>query len=152
MVESPGFGDDIQAIKAGILEIADILVVNKADREGANATAAALEMNLGLTPDKASWRPPVLKTVALSGEGVNELAQSIARHSTYLKEHNLRAEKDAARFERTLRELLARDLLQKTLAALPPDRWNELIGEITARKQDVYSAAAEILLGAGETG
>ena len=93
---SPGFGDDIQAIKAGILEIADILVVNKADRDGANATAAALEMNLGLNPEKTAWRPPILKTTALTGEGVSQLVDSIAAHEAYLNDNDLRAKKEAA--------------------------------------------------------
>ncbi|HEY6040983.1 MAG TPA: methylmalonyl Co-A mutase-associated GTPase MeaB, partial [Anaerolineae bacterium] len=76
VVEAPGMGDDIQAIKAGILEIADILVVNKADRDGANSTVAALEMNLNLNRETKGWRPPVLKTVALRGEGVSQVADA----------------------------------------------------------------------------
>jgi LAO/AO transport system kinase len=145
VVEAPGFGDDIQAIKAGILEIADILVVNKADREGANATAAALEMSLGLNPEKTAWRPPVLKTIALSGDGVNELVESISSHGNHLTENNIRVKKDVARFDAALRELLKRELLSKALAGLPEARWNELIGEIAARKRDVYGVAQEIL-------
>jgi LAO/AO transport system kinase len=153
VLEAPGFGDDIQAIKAGILEIADILVVNKADRDGANATVAALEMNLNLSstvklqnePDQSAWRPPVLKTIALSGEGVTELVDAISSHQAYLEGNQLRTKKEAALFEDELRELLERELLQKTLTALPAARWNELIDEITARKRDVYAAADEIL-------
>ncbi len=145
VLEAPGFGDDIQAIKAGILEIADILVVNKADRDGANATAAALEMNLNLNPEAQAWRPPVLKTVATSADGITELAEAIARHQTYLDVNGLRARQDAARFQDELRGLLQQQLLERQLATLPPNRWNELLAEITARKRDVYTAAAEIL-------
>lgn len=153
VLEAPGLGDDIQAIKAGILEIADILVVNKADRDGANATVAALEMNLNLSPavkrqnerEKKAWRPPVLKTVALSGEGVSELADAIASHEAFLEENGRRAKKEAALFEDELRELLRRQLLEKTLSTLPAARWEELIDEITTRKRDVYAAADEIL-------
>lgn len=144
VLEAPGFGDDIQAIKAGILEIADILVVNKADRDGVNSTIAALEMNLNLNPDKTGWRPPVVKTIALQGEGVSDLADAIAKHQTYLQEHNLRAKKEAARFDDELRHVLERELLQKSLRALPPTRWQELIDEITTRHRDIYSAADEI--------
>lgn len=155
VLEAPGFGDDIQAIKAGVLEIADILVVNKADRDGANATVAALEMNLNLSPvvkrkddqDKSAWRPPVLKTIALSGEGIRELADAIVSHEGYLKENQRRAKKDAALFEDELRELLRRELLQRTLSALPATRWQELIAQITTRKRDVYETADEILNG-----
>ncbi len=145
VLEAPGLGDDIQAIKAGILEIADILVVNKADRDGANATAAALEMNLSLNPDKSAWRPPVLKTIALSNDGVKELVDAIETHQSYLVANNLGAIKEAARFDDALRELLRRELLQKKLEALPIARWEELIAEITTRKRDVYTVAEEIL-------
>jgi LAO/AO transport system kinase len=145
VLEAPGFGDEIQAIKAGILEIADILVVNKADRDGANATAAALEMNLSLNPDKHAWRPPVLKTIALSGEGVQELADAMATHQAYLLEHDRRVKKEAARFADELRDHLQRALLARTLSTLPGARWKELIDEITLRRRDVYAAADEIL-------
>lgn len=146
VLEAPGFGDDIQAIKAGILEIADILVVNKADRDGANATAAALEMNLSLNPDKRAWRPPVLKTIALKGEGVSELADAIETHQKYLGENHLRAKKEAARFEDELRELLKRELLQQKLQTVADLQWSEWIDEITTRKRDMYAIADEILL------
>lgn len=145
VLEAPGFGDDIQAIKAGILEIADILVVNKADRDGANATAAALEMNLNLNADKSAWRPPVLKTVALAGQGVSELADKIANHQSYLNEQELRAKKEAARFEDELRQVLKRELFARTRSEITESEWNDLIGEITARKRDVYATAEEIL-------
>ncbi len=145
VLEAPGFGDDIQAIKAGILEIADILVVNKADRDGANATAAALEMNLSLNPDKSAWRPPILKTIALKGEGVRELVDAIATHQKYSREKNLRAKKEAARFEDELRELLQRELLQQKLQNVAEAKWQSWIQEITARKRDLYAIADEIL-------
>lgn len=145
VLEAPGFGDDIQAIKAGILEIADILVVNKADRDGANATIAALEMNLNLNPDKHAWRPPVLKTIALTNDGVVELVNAIETHQVYLRDHNVRAKKEAARFDDELRELLRRELLQKTLTNVPATRWSEWIDQITARKRDMYAVAEEIL-------
>lgn len=145
VLEAPGLGDDIQAIKAGILEIADVLVVNKADREGANATAAALEMNLNLNPDQAGWRPPIIKTIALSGMGVEQVVTAIADHSRYLRENGLRAQKDAVRLENELRALLERQLLEQKLQQLPPHYWNELVSAITARQLDVYTAADQIL-------
>lgn len=145
VLEAPGFGDDIQAIKAGILEIADILVVNKADRDGVNATVAALQLNLNLNPDKNAWRPPILTTIALSNQGVTELVDAIEKHQTYLREHNLRAKKEAARFDDGLKHLLKNELLQKTLATQSPDQWQQHIADITARKRDVYTVAHEIL-------
>jgi len=145
VLEAPGLGDDIQAIKAGILEIADILVVNKADRDGANAAVAALEMNLNLNPDKTAWRPPVIKTIALTFEGVDDVVDAIARHEKHLRENDLRAHKERARFQDTLRELLQRELLTRTLRALPPARWDEFIRQITQRERDPYSVAEEII-------
>lgn len=145
VLEAPGFGDDIQAIKAGILEIADILVVNKADRDGANATVAALQMNLSLNPDKRAWRPPVLKTIALQGKGMSELADAIAKHKTYTNENHLRVKKEAARFDDELRELLKRELLGKKLQNVSDARWQNWIDEITTRKRDLYAIAEEIL-------
>lgn len=145
VLEAPGFGDDIQAIKAGILEIADILVVNKADRDGANATVAALEMNLNLNSDRNAWRPPVLQTVALSGKGVPELVDAIGKHQIYLREHNLRRQHESTRFRETLYGLLKAGLLQNTLARYPAAQWDGWLDEITDRKRDVYTVANQIL-------
>lgn len=145
VLEAPGLGDDIQAIKAGILEIADVLVVNKADRDGANATAAALEMNLNLNPDRTAWRPPVLKTVALTGKGVPELVDAIASHQSYIRQHDLRRAQETARFRNKLHELLKTELLQNLLDHYPDSRWDAWLHEITERKRDVYTIANEIL-------
>ena len=145
VLEAPGLGDDIQAIKAGILEIADVLVVNKADRDGANAAVAALEMNLSLNPDKSTWRPPVLKTIALTSEGVPALVEAIERHRAYLSADGRRARKEAARFDDELRELLKRELLERALRDLTPAEWDRSITDITVRKRDIYAAAEEIL-------
>jgi LAO/AO transport system kinase len=84
VVSVPGLGDDIQAIKAGILEIADVLVVNKADREGVERTLRDLEMMLSIG-DHGEWLPPILKTVANRGEGIEKLLEEVLRHRTYLK-------------------------------------------------------------------
>ena len=145
VVEAPGLGDDIQAIKAGILEIADVLVVNKADRDGANAAVAALEMNLSLNPDKTAWRPPVLKTIALTSDGVSEVAEAVGQHAAYLVKEGKRAQKERARFDDGLRELLQRELLEQTLRQFPRARWDEWLAQITARQRDPYSIADEIL-------
>src|SRR5207344_738598 len=76
----PGTGDEVQALKAGIMEIADIFVVNKADREGADRTASSIEMMLSLTPEQpGKWRPPVMRTVATTGAGVSELVETVER-------------------------------------------------------------------------
>lgn len=146
VLEAPGLGDDIQAIKAGILEIADILVVNKADRDGANMTAAALAMNLSLGKDMGGWRPPVLLTVALTGQGVPELADAIAKHYNFLEENGEGRRRESLRFDDELRNLIQRELLGRTRAEVTEARWDELVEQIASRKRDVYSAA-ELILG-----
>ncbi len=145
VLEAPGLGDDIQAIKAGILEIADVLIVNKADREGAQSTAAALEMNLGLNKETTGWRPPVLKTIALRGEGITAAVDAIEKHEAYLDENGLRREKERARIEDELVHLLQRELLAHALKRSSPALLSQLTDQITDRKTDVYSAADEML-------
>ncbi|HEY67374.1 MAG TPA: methylmalonyl Co-A mutase-associated GTPase MeaB, partial [Thermoflexia bacterium] len=90
VVEAPGLGDEVQALKAGLLEIADVLVVNKADRPGAAQTARALEMVINRNAvrggaDDNAWRPPILKTIALDGSGVPEVLEAIVGHREYLR-------------------------------------------------------------------
>ncbi len=152
VLEAPGLGDDIQAIKAGILESADLLIVNKADRDGANATVAALEMNLSLNKENNSsatgahkWRPPVLKTVALRGEGIKAAADMIEKHREFLEHNGLRTEKEHARIKAELLQLLQRELLARALAQTPSNELSELIERIADRQVDIYSAAEKIL-------
>lgn len=145
VVEAPGMGDDIQAIKAGILEIADILVVNKADREGAGSTVAALEMNLSFNREAKGWRPPVLKTIALQGEGIDKVADEIEKHRAYLEANGLRAEKERARVKNELNDLLARELLARALQRVERVQWDELVERVAKRELDLYTAAEQIL-------
>ncbi|MDR2869678.1 MAG: methylmalonyl Co-A mutase-associated GTPase MeaB [Deferribacteraceae bacterium] len=123
VVTVPGLGDDIQAIKAGILEIADIFVVNKADREGADRTARDLQMMLELAPrhGEASWQPPVIKTVAFKNEGIEELRESI---NSFLATH--KGDKKSARLlyaaqgivkERVFGEYFTNSKLNEAIAA-----------------------------------
>jgi LAO/AO transport system kinase len=145
VLEAPGFGDEVQAIKAGVLEIADILVVNKADREGATATVAALEMNLNLSPEKTGWRPPVIKAVAISGEGVTEVIDALTRHYAFLVEHSLLAVQERGRLDEELRALVQRELLEQALHALPPGLWAGMLDRMIRRELDPYTAAHEIM-------
>ena len=147
VVEAPGMGDDIQAIKAGVMEIADILVVNKADREGAERTVAALEMMLDLgARGQADWKPPVLKTVALQGTGVAELVEAIHRHRQHLTETGRLAIKERERARRELLEIAQEQLLARLLATVSPTEMDDLANDIIARRIDPY-AAAEGLVG-----
>jgi len=140
----PGLGDDIQAIKAGILEIADIFVVNKADREGADRTAAELAMMLDLTPG-LPWRPPVVKTVAPRGEGVAQVVEAMESHGGWLTaspEGSLRAVRRAkARLLALLEERFHRTIESR---APEPDGFEEAIRLVRERHEDPYSAAARL--------
>ena len=128
VVDAPGLGDDIQAIKAGILEIADILVVNKADLPGAENTLRSLRGMLetafqGEMPGR--WRPPLLKAVASSGEGVEEVAEAVLAHARFLREWGGWERREQARLEREF-SLLLRDSLW--------ERWKQTIGEVRLRR------------------
>ena len=138
----PGTGDEVQALKAGIMEIADIFVVNKADREGADHLVQAIEANLSLvTYSAGTWRPPVLKTVATTGVGVSELWASIAK----FREQSTGDERRRARHEQRLRDVLARQLLQQIERTLPPGEFSRAVDRIAARELDPYSAAADLM-------
>jgi len=145
----PGTGDEVQALKAGIMEIADIFVINKADREGADRLVSAVEANLGLhSYAGGEWRPPVVKTVATSGRGVPELAAAIAA----FREHS-RATQTARRKTRSeyrLRELVS----QRFMAHLERDvlaggELGAIVDRIAAREVDPYTAANDLLGRAG---
>lgn len=148
VVQAPGLGDEIQAIKAGILEIADVLVVNKADRDDANATVAALEMNLNLkTKSPQDWRPPVLKTVAIRGEGIEQVAEWVDKHRSYLETENQLAPRERARLRSELEAVLQRELVARVLNGVHANKVDALVEQMAARKIDVYQAAEEILRG-----
>jgi LAO/AO transport system kinase len=140
----PGLGDDIQAIKAGILEIADVFVVNKADREGADRTAAEIAAMLDFTPDRP-WRPPIVRTIAPRGEGIEAVVEAIASHESFLRETaegDLRRERRAReRVRQRLQERFRRDV---ETAARGPQGLEEAIREVLARREDPYSAADRI--------
>jgi len=140
----PGTGDDVQAIKAGIMEIADIFVVNKADREGADRTAQAIAANLSLHPfAPGEWKPPIVKTEANRGVGVDELWRQVAR----FREHSAdrRAERLRERQRVRLRDLLSRRLVQRVESALPPGEIDRLAERVAARELDPYAAVEEII-------
>ena len=141
----PGTGDDVQALKAGIMEIADIFVVNKADREGADRLVSAVEANLALHPYGADeWRPPIIKTVATTGEGVVELQAAIQRFRVHGGTHG--AERRRTRGAYRLRELVSQRFMahleQHVLAAGELDA---LLDRISARTLDPYTAANDLL-------
>jgi LAO/AO transport system kinase len=146
VVSVPGLGDEVQVIKAGVLEIADLFVVNKADREGANRTATELEMMLHMAPDTGGWLPKVYKTVATKGEGVPELLDAIFLHKSFLDERGLRAKKARERSERAFMALLEETLTARTLQRIQRNgSMREMLDRIADRRLDPYTAVEEIL-------
>jgi LAO/AO transport system kinase len=156
LVEVPGMGDDVQALKAGILEIADIVVINKADREGADRLAAQIKgvMRLLPAPDGA-WIIPVVKTVASESKGIEGLATAVETHRAYLEEDGRLG---ARRRERLRAEVMerARDLLMRRLAAHLDDQGSlsHILDDLASGKTDPSSAARALVDGAemGEAG
>jgi LAO/AO transport system kinase len=140
----PGAGDDVQALKAGIMEIADIFVVNKADREGADQVVQSVTATLSLqTFAEGEWRPPVLKTEAVNGAGVDRLWQEIERFRQH--ESQRQHQRRIASHESRLRGILAQRLLEHVEKRLPPGEFDRLVGAIAARRTDPYSAAARLM-------
>jgi LAO/AO transport system kinase len=139
----PGAGDEIQALKAGIMEIADIFVVNKADRDGADSLLQAIHANLALqTFAPEQWKPPVLKTIATTGEGVAALWSAIGRFRAQSATVGSRRRE---RYEHRLRERLGRHFFHHLERVLPPGEMERTVGRIAAGEIDLYSAATELM-------
>jgi LAO/AO transport system kinase len=141
----PGTGDDVQALKAGIMEIADIYVVNKADREGADRLVTAIESNLSLQSfGDGEWRPPIVKTVATTGHGLPELWQTVRAFRA--RSEGIRARRLKARNQFRLRDLLTHRYLEFVEGRLlGPGEFDALVDRIAAREVDPYSAVDDLL-------
>ncbi|HEX58702.1 MAG TPA: methylmalonyl Co-A mutase-associated GTPase MeaB [Methanomicrobia archaeon] len=145
VVVTPDMGDEIQAIKAGILEIADIFVVNKADLENVDATVMALQMMLDLS-DKGDWRPPIIKTVATKGVGVKELLDAIERHKAYICETDRIEKMHYKRSKVRILEIVRSKLMDKLIRELENSgELDRIVKCVVEKKMDPYSAADEIL-------
>jgi LAO/AO transport system kinase len=142
----PGMGDEIQAIKAGILEVGDIFVVNKADRSGADKTVKEIEGMLEMNAyERDAWRPPVVKTEAPRHVGVPELMEQIDRHRAYLG-NALWEERQRERVKGRFMEILRDSLLQQTLDRLQlENRLGDLFGALDERRIDPYSASEQVM-------
>lgn len=150
VLQVPGLGDDVQALKAGILEIADVFVVNKADCDGADQLVLQLQIMLDLNGPRADsdgiWRPPIVQTVATSGSGIPALVEAIDAHWAYLRASGQRRFQERARAERLLTETLAREATTHLLqAARDRGQWDSLVDQVAARKVDPYTAASRVL-------
>jgi len=140
----PGTGDEVQALKAGIMEIADIFVVNKADREGADRMVQSVAANLSLQMfDEGEWRPSILRTEATTGKGIAELWQEIGRFREHAEGTGLRRQR--SRHEFRLRELLEHRFMQHVERTLAPGEFDRIVASIADRAVDPYSAASEIM-------
>ncbi|MGW2631817.1 methylmalonyl Co-A mutase-associated GTPase MeaB [Streptomyces chattanoogensis] len=146
---APGMGDGIQAAKAGILEIGDVYVVNKADRDGADATARELNHMLGLGEARApgDWRPPIVKTVAARSEGVDEVVEALEKHRAWMEEHGVLDKRRRARAAREV-ETIAVTALRERIGDLRGDRRLDALAErIVGGETDPYRAADELVDG-----
>jgi LAO/AO transport system kinase len=171
VVEAPGLGDDIQAIKAGILEIADILVINKADRPGVENTERALKSMLDLAhprqqvyrhhgsamqaPPSAAdntktaeereiWIPPVQKTIATDGRGISQLTQEIARHAAYLRSTGGWSAREQARLASETETILQQELIKQFHARQTETRYNEILQDVYERRLSPWEAVARL--------
>ncbi|WP_149828754.1 methylmalonyl Co-A mutase-associated GTPase MeaB [Streptomyces tailanensis] len=144
---APGMGDGIQAAKAGILEIGDVYVVNKADRDGADATARELNHMLGLGESRGpgDWRPPIVKTVASRAEGIDEVVEALEKHRAWMEERGVLAERRLARASREV-ETIAVTALRERIGGVHGDRRLTALAErIVGGELDPYRAADELV-------
>ncbi|HEX9119448.1 MAG TPA: methylmalonyl Co-A mutase-associated GTPase MeaB [Terriglobales bacterium] len=142
----PGMGDDVQTIKAGIMEIADVFVINKSDREGAERVEREIRAMQSLSTRSDNWTPPIVKTVASDGQGVPELAKAIASYEDFLRTHNLGLQKRVQNWQERLVEMLRESLLQRVLRDEMGDgAISRYAAEIAEHKRDPYSLVEEIV-------
>ncbi len=144
VVVNPGWGDGVQANKAGLLEIADLFVVNKADRDGVAETIRDLEMMLDLTGEMA-WRPKVVQTVATRGVGIEELWDAIGEHREFQERSGQLERRREARLRDELRNIMMAKLREQADAQCAGDRFEKLVAQVAARELDPYAAAQELL-------
>jgi LAO/AO transport system kinase len=143
----PGMGDDVQTIKAGIMEIADIFVINKSDREGAERVEREIRAMQSLAMRNDHWTPPIVKTVASEGLGTEELAEAIAGYEAYLKKENLVFKKNVENWQERLVEMLRDAMLEKARAHMDGGSLERYAAEIAEHKRDPYSLVEEIVRG-----
>ncbi|MEU8177059.1 methylmalonyl Co-A mutase-associated GTPase MeaB [Microbispora hainanensis] len=142
VILAPGMGDGVQAAKAGILEVADVLVVNKADRDGVQTTVRELRTMTALV--EAPWRPPIVTTVASKGEGVDDLLAALDKHQAYLEESGEARRRRLARARDEI-EAIALAQLRSRFAVLHGDRLDVLAERLLAAETDPYAAADDLI-------
>jgi len=145
VVVTPGWGDGVQAAKAGLLEIADVLVVNKADRPGVADTVHDLAGMLDLAGGGQAWRPPVVETVASEGRGIDELWDTVLAHHAFLRSDGLLETRRRARLRAELRAILLARLQVDLDERLDGERFEQVIERVASRELDPYAAADELV-------
>ncbi len=150
VVLNPGWGDSVQANKAGLMEIADVFVINKADRKGVEETRRDIEQMLELSDlPHESWRPPIITTIGNTGEGVPALWDAIGEHRASIESTGELKTRRDFRLREELREIIARRLEQKAREICTGERWDALQSQVLDRSIDPWSAADEMLRGVG---
>jgi LAO/AO transport system kinase len=144
VVVNPGWGDSVQTAKAGLMEIADVFVVNKADRAGVAETQSDLAGMLELASRRV-WRPTIVRTVATTGEGVDELFEAIVAHRAHLEETGDADARRRARLEEELRALVAAEMLDRASKLCSGPRFEAIVDEVVRRARDPYAAVDELL-------
>jgi LAO/AO transport system kinase len=146
----PGMGDDIQNMKAGLMEIADIFVLNKADREGADRLHQQLDAMLSLVMPRDGWHPPVVRTVASENRGIDVLAETIDKFRAHFVASGERERKHVEHWKKRLVELVESRVLDRVLGGVEGERLlTRLAGEVAARRLDPFSAVNEIVAKSG---
>jgi LAO/AO transport system kinase len=140
----PGMGDDVQTIKAGIMEIADIFVINKSDRDGAENVEREIRSLQSLAMRHDGWTPPIVKTVASQGAGIEELAGAIADYESYLQKKNLALNKSVENWQQRLVEMLRDSMLEKAQAHFDDGKLAQLAADVAEHKRDPYTLVEEI--------
>jgi len=146
----PGMGDDVQTIKAGIMEIADIFVINKSDRDGAENVEREIRAMQTLAARKDGWTPPIVKTVASEGKGVEDLAAAIAGYEAYLQKENLVQKHNIENWQGRLVEMLRDAMLERARHELGNGRVEQYAAEVAEHKRDPYTLVEEIVRKAGQ--
>jgi LAO/AO transport system kinase len=141
----PGMGDDVQTIKAGIMEIADIFVINKSDHEGAERVEREIRALQSLAVRADNWTPPIVKTVATEGQGIPELAETIASYESYQRSQNLLQQRRSRNWEVRLLEMLRDTLLERARRLIPASELTRYASEIAEHKHDPYSVIEAIV-------
>ncbi len=148
VVVNPGWGDSVQANKAGLMEIADVFVINKADRKGVEETRRDLEQMLELSDlPHESWRPPILPTVGNTGDGVPAVWDAVLAHREFAETSGLLAQRRAFRTSEELRDIIANRLRERARQICTGERWDELAAAVVAQTTDPWTAADEMLVG-----